>query len=241
MWKIYILALLAAITSSALAEKPAVTQMFTVAQLEQFLASSHGVKDKALPRHIYNLRLTERLSNVNFARLESDLPGPKSRDALTAIADESAFIKLPTAEIPSKPVPSPEEQSAMLARTMDYLARTVHMLPDLYATRTTTAYVGTVTAIPHGAYDAIFGFWDLHNDQRLTVGMKTSATVLYRDGQDSYADEKERVKNECGYSGPAAISTGQFGHILALLPKIIAKGSLIWDHWEQDSSEFLVS
>jgi len=215
--------------------------MLTVAQLEQLISASHGVKDKKLAKQIYDLKLTERLSDVSLARLEKELPGPRSLEALTAIADESAFLALPTSEIPSRPAPSSEEQSEMLSRTMDYLSRTVHKLPDFYATRATTAYVGTTTAIPPGAYDTIFGFWGLHHDQRLVPGLKSSVTVLYRDGQDTYADEKERVRQECAYSAsePAVISTGQFGQILALLPEIIAKDGLTWDHWEQDEAVYL--
>ena len=213
--------------------------MLTVAQLEQFISASHGVKDKKLARQIYNLKLTERLSDANLTRLEKGLPGPKSQEALTAIADESAFLSLPAAEIPSRPAPSSEEKSAILARTVDYLNRTVHKLPDFYATRATAAYVGTATAIPPGAYDAIFGFWGLHHDQRLVSGLGSSVTVLYRDGQDTYADEKERVREECGYSAPTSISTGQFGQILALLPQIIAGNGLTWEHWEQDGAGYL--
>jgi len=234
------LVLVLSATVSALASTPKQppTPMLTVAQLEQFISASHGVKDKKLARQIYDLKLTERLSDASLARLKKELPGPKSLEALTTIADESAFLSLPAAEIPSRPAPSSEEQSELLSRTVDYLTRTVHKLPDLYATRITTAYVGTATAIPPGAYDAIFGFWGLHHDQRLAPGLKSSVTVLYRDGQDTYADEKERVRRECGYSAPASISTGQFGQMLALLPEIIAKDGLTWDHWEQDGAEY---
>jgi len=239
MRRVLVLALSAAVSALASAPKQPPSPELTVAQLEQFISASQGVKDKKLAKQIYDLKLTERLSDANLALLAKELPGPQSLEALTAIADESAFLKLPATEIPSRPAPSADEQSAISARTLDYLTKAVHKLPDFYAARSTTAYVGTTTVIPPGAYDAIFGFWGLHHDQRLVPAVKSSVTVLFRDGQDTYADEKERVTAECNANGPTGISTGQFGQLLALLPQIIARNGLTWDHWEQDGAGFL--
>lgn len=239
MQKMAILILFSGTAPPAMAKQPVSAPSVTVAQLEQFLSAAHELRDKKLAAQIYDLRLTQQLSDSNLARLEKELPGPESEKALVAIADESVFLKLPAEDIPPRPAPSPTEQAAILARAMDYLTRTVHALPDFNATRTTTTYVGTTKTIPSGAYDVLFGFWGLHKDQRLVPALKSSVAVLYRDGQDTYADEEERVKQECKSSGPIAwVSTGQFGAVLAVMPKIVTSGGLIWDHWEKNASGY---
>lgn len=237
MRAILVLILLASVPGLSSAPRYPPTPKLTVAELKHFLSATQGAKDKHLAEQIYNLKLTERLSDDNLARLGKFLPGPKSQQALIAIADESAFLRLPESEIPTRPAPSLEEQAALLARMKDYVTRTIHKLPDFYAKRTTTAYMGTPTAIPSAAYEEIFGRWGLFHNQRLALGLKTAVTVLYRNGVDTYADERERVRKECP-SGPLAISTGQFGAIFGLLPAIIANDKLTWDHWEEIAEEY---
>lgn len=235
MWVILVLMLLASVPGLASAPKYPPTPKLTVAGLEELLSEANGSNDKQLAEQIYNLKLTERLSDENLTHLLKLLPGPKSQQALIAIADESSFLNLPESEIPTRPTPNSEEQSALLALTKDYVTKSIHKLPDFYATRTTTAYMGTPTAIPAAAYEALFGRWGLFHNQRLAPGLKTVVTVLYRDGGDIYADQRRRVRTECP-SGPVAISTGQFGAILALLPGIIANDELTWDHWEKGAA-----
>ena len=173
MRAILILILLASVPGLASAPKYPPTPKLTVAELEQFLSAAQGAEDRHLAERIYNLKLTERLSDENLARLGKSLPGPKSRQALIAIADESAFLKLPESEIPTRPAPSLDEQAALMARMKDYVTRTIHKLPDFYATRATTAYMGMPTAIPSVAYEEIFGRWGLFHNQRLALGLKT--------------------------------------------------------------------
>ena len=70
------LVLLAAIVTPLLAVKPPVTQMVTVEQLEQALATAHGERDGKLAKQISDMKLTERLSDARLARLENELPDP---------------------------------------------------------------------------------------------------------------------------------------------------------------------
>jgi hypothetical protein len=236
MRRLAILVFMAAMVLPARTEEPVSTPMLTVEQLEEFLSAAQGLKDKELAKQIYDLRLTQRLSDANLTRLEKGLPGPKSQEALTAIADESAFLDLPPAEIPSVPAPDPAALRALLASTIAYATKTVHRLPNFYATRVTTAFVGTPTAISHRLHDALPVFSGVRGRERLVAVGTSSVTVLYRDGQDAYADEEQRVRDECGMSMHIAISSGQFGQIIAMVPKIAAQGSLSWSHWEQDAT-----
>jgi hypothetical protein len=192
------LVLLAAIVTPLLAEKPPATQMVTVEQLEQALATVHGVRDGNLAKQISDMKLTERLSDARLARLENELRGPQTRLALVALADESQFLNLPAAEIPSTAVPGAAGQAELLARTMDYVKTTVAKLPNFYATQTTTRFVGTPTVIAYDLHEGLFPPDVAY--RRLSAIGTTSATVLYRDGQEVYADKKDE-KSECSILG----------------------------------------
>jgi hypothetical protein len=225
--------LLAAIVTPLLAVKPPVTQMVTVEQLEQALATAHGVRDGNLAKQISNMKLTQRLSDARLARLENELPGSQTRLALVALADESQFLDLPAAEIPSTAVPGAAGQAELLARTMDYVNKTVAKLPNFYATRTTTRFVGTPTVIAYDLHERLFP--DVAY-QRLSAIGTTRVTLLYRDGQEVYADKKG-VNSEC-YSGGAP-GDGEFGEILVSLPEIASHGKVVWSHWEQGAGGLL--
>lgn len=79
----------------------------TVAELEQTLAKAHGMADAEVARQLSDIELTERLSTAKLDRLETDLPGEKSRQALMILADTSAFLNPSAAEIPSQAPPGP--------------------------------------------------------------------------------------------------------------------------------------
>jgi hypothetical protein len=113
---------------------------------------------------------------------------------------------------------------------MDYVKTTVAKLPNFYATRTTTRFVGTPTVIAYDLHERLFP--DVAY-QRLSAIGTTSATVLYRDGQEVYADKKEE-KSECSILGGG--TSGEFGEILALLPGVSAHGKVEWSHWEQSAA-----
>src|ERR1700677_4737108 len=108
------LLLLAGVTLPVFAAK-----RVTVVNLEQMLASSRHTSDANIAKQLFELELTERLSEDRLAPLTADLPGPLARQALTAVADASAFLDLPAADIPSIGAPDLAAQRSMLALTMD--------------------------------------------------------------------------------------------------------------------------
>jgi hypothetical protein len=235
MRNLTILVLLALTVPPILATKPATTQMVTVEQLEQFLSASHGEKDGKLANQIADMKLTERLSDAKLTGLEEELSGSKSREALLALADESAFLDLPAVDIPSSRAPDPAAQAALLAKAVDYVNKTVAKLPDFYATKTSISFAGTPTVISHDLHRAIPSLAHA-GYQRLAAIGTSSITVLYRNGLDAYDHNKKRLENDCGYSGMSS-GTGEFGQVLALVPVIVAQGSVVWSHWEQGNAE----
>jgi hypothetical protein len=56
------------------------------------------------------------------------------------VADKSAFLALPAAEVPATAPPDPAARRQMISRTIDYLSKTVVKLPDFFAMRTMVQY-----------------------------------------------------------------------------------------------------
>jgi len=232
MRKLVMLVLSAGMVLPAFAdEKPPATQMFTVAQLEEALAAARDLPDKNLAEHIADVKLTERLSNANFARIQAGLPGPKSRLALLGLADESAFLDLPAAEIPTTPAPDHATQIALINRAMDDVLKEIPKLPDFFATRVTTRFSGTPLRLSNHLHEALLP--GLEGNQRLTGIGTTSVTVRYSNGLEVFADPKKGAKTECHISNAQGEIAGEFGEILPRVVHEATHGKMVWSHWEQ--------
>lgn len=252
MRKWAMLLLVAKFACMAAGERPAVTQRVTVERLEQALATAHSRKDRRLARQISGMKLTERLSSAGLMRLEQGLPGPQSAEALIAIADESAFLDLPPAEIPSRPAPTPAEQTAMLSLAVEYVTTMIAQWPNFTATRQTTRFEGTATVIPGELQDMFFSLdsgrapsaanWECPGQpkighERLSVIDRSNVTVVNRDGHELHALGERGGEFECPEN--AVSTTEEFGKVLAWVPKIVAHGNLTWSHWEADPGGLL--
>jgi len=110
----------------------------------------------------------------------------------------------------------------------DFVLAAIPKLPNFLATRTTTRFrdmkLAYVFQVPTFEANQSFQFID-----------RTSASVLYRDGEEVV--ETERNKNA---KGPAPIqagySWGEFGPLLGSVMADVLKGKMGWGHWEQGVS-----
>jgi hypothetical protein len=197
----------------------------TVAQLEQVLKEAQGSSDADATRQISALELTERLSATELLQSKTRLPGAKSRAALVALADASAFLAPPAEEIPATPTPELAEQQLMLSRTIHYLAKAISKLPNFSATRTTARYEEPPLKTDQ-TWKAAMG------DRLLHFVGSSSATLLYRDGDEvvdaQTAKGKKQKKEES-----VLTTRGTFGPILGLVIQDAAHGQLAWSRWEQ--------
>lgn len=197
----------------------------TVEQLSHEIASSSKKKDAKVADRLNNLQLTERLSTAKLAAFESALPGPDSRRALVALADQSEFLDPPAAEMPSQPAPTVEQQRAIIAKAVDYAVAALHRLPNLFARRDTIRYEDTPPAMRTDGVNAMVPYQPLHPVSRAI------ATVLYRDGQ-------EVVQQQTGGQAKSTSVTtglttfGEFGPIFSVVFGDLPKGDLTWGHWE---------
>lgn len=214
----------------------------TVAEFEQILAAAHDKSDAKVAGQLAEFQLTERVSSIRLARWESDYPGPRTREALTQLADASSFLDLPAAEIPASPPPDREAQRQMLSRTIDYAAKTIHNLPNFIATRQTIHYEDSPAeqhivasgASPGSNYHTMrtenFST-DITKYEPLHVTGKSSIAVAYRDGQevpDVPGEKKQKHEPE----GIGLTTSGEFGPILSVVLNDAFRSHMEWGYWE---------
>ena len=199
------------------------TDQVTVARLEQMLAGKHS--DRELADELRGPQLTERLSTPRLQEWLMRMPGQRSREALTAIADVSVLLPPPADELISMPAPDLAAQKAMLSRVADYLAREVPRLPNFYAQRTTVQFGEPVPKKDQTWKTA-------QPDRNLYYERTTTEHIYFEDGKETVDRQKVRVKQS-----PQDLlrTTGTFGPILVLVLKAAASpgGLLTWSHWEK--------
>ena len=222
MRKLALLWLLAGVALPAVAARN-----ITVEQLEQVLAAVHGKADAKVAQQLSGLELTERLSAARLSRWEADLPGTESRQSLVLLADVAAFLDPPAAEIPATPAPDFAAQRRMIALTVDYASKTLHQLPNFFATRDTVRFEDTPQGFRPDTSE--IPYQPLH-----PVGRATD-TVLYRDGNE-VVDSRAAKGNKNQPATQGLITTGVFGPVLATVLVDAAQGKLAWSHWEQGAA-----
>jgi hypothetical protein len=196
----------------------------SVAQLEQLLAAAPTQSDAHVAGKLSNLKLTQRLNSVKLSRWLNSLPGPKSQQALLALADMSAFLDLPPAEIPATAAPDSAAQRRMLSLSHDYISKTIRQLPNLFATRATTSYQESLWE-HWRAESGLIRYQPLH-----PVG-RYSADVLYRDGgEEAHPQAAKHTQRP-----PGLETSGEFGLLGTVLEDAV-QGKLSWSHWEQGAA-----
>jgi VWFA-related protein len=199
----------------------------TVEQLGQWLATVHGDGDLDIATQISSLELTERLSGARLTSWTAAMHGKKSQQALLALADQSAFLLPPPAEISADAPPDTTAQQRMISLTADYLENTMPKLPDFFATRTTIRYEETAK------FDAVsrkVSYEPLHKPENF------KETVIYRNGNE-IADSGARKRRHRETNHPYLSTYGTFGPVLDFVRDAIsAPGALKWSRWEQSPS-----
>jgi len=199
----------------------------TVEQLRQQLQSLSAKGDAEAARQITDLKLTERMTRDQESELEKTLPGQKSRQALLAVVDQSAFLSPPAQQTPEKAAPDLAEQRRLMTLVVNYVVKTVPKLPDFLATRTTVRFADS----PQRLGSSVTEYEPLHLE-----GTDR--------GQVSYVDEREVADDEAKGGKDAAArrglqSWGEFGPILSTVLLDAAQNKLAWLRWEQAGAETL--
>lgn len=199
----------------------------TVAQLEQTLTAIHGKPDTQIAKQLYGLELTERLSAAKLAEWEKELSGSETRQALIALADQSAFFDPPPAENPTTPAPDADSQRKLLQQAEQRVVETLSKLPNFFADRKINLFEDTPAHEgPAAVSSSYVSYRPLHEVA------KFSSTVLYRDHKEvvDWGETKIDATDEVVLS---LLTTGEFGPILRMVLADSGQGTLTWSHWEQ--------
>jgi len=196
----------------------------TVHELEQILDTANDEHDGELAKQLAGLELSERLNSSLLSLWKNRLRGKKSKAALIALADESAFLDPPAAEILSDPAPDLDTQRQMVSRTVDYLKGVIPKLPDFFAIRTTTEYEQPSPQKGDTWKTALA-------DQSLREAVTEKATLRYRNGHEEQVAEKKKGSPSARKRDLNFI--GVFGPILGSVLVDATRGDskLIWSHW----------
>lgn len=228
-------------------------QSFTVAQLGQWLTSMHGQPDGKVAKELETTILTERVSAAQLAQWLPDLPGRKTHDALTALADMSIFLAPPPADVLPDPPPDIKTQGVIFSHAIDYVVQTLGKLPALSATRTTQHFedspstsgsqqlsqtaAATARSSPFGysvSPATIAGVTYIQGSaaKPLHSTGQTIVPVSYSNGVEMRGSEKmDRAAINRPESG--LDTAGEFGPILALVLDDALHGELDWACWQQ--------
>jgi VWFA-related protein len=192
-----------------------------VAQLEQILAAAQGRSHADLAERLAGLELTDRLTSARLAQLRTGLSGEKSQEALIALADTSAFLDPPSADIPATATPDVATQRHIMALTVNYLGKTLGLLPNLFAARDTMSFEtrpGTMQGIASA-------------DNPMHSVSKNRVTVFFSNGRE-YIDSRTGKDKKPVAHDKGLTTWGEFGSILGIVLFDAAHSRLDWSHWE---------
>ena len=199
-------------------------ERLSVAQLEAEIESEARGPDGEIAKELGKEKLTERLSTKKFEALWQRLPGARSREALEALADRSAFLSLPEGQILADPPPAPAVQEQILDRAVRYVKETLARLPDLYATRTTARFHEPAIKAEAGAWK------EVSSDESLQVTQKNTTTVLVRGEKEVAGKPLPEQANR-----HELVTVGTFGPILEIALSRAEGADLKFSDWERSA------
>lgn len=240
--------LLVCASASAVFSAPALAQSaLTVDQFDRFVSNLPRKNDAKIARRIAAVRLTERVDATRIAKWQGLLPGDRSRKALMAVVDASAFAAPPSAEIPSQPAPDAETVKQILAGTWDYVRKALPRYPDFFADRTTTSFAFTTDSFlqpldilgsrrpapkPQFLHEVLGPgrSSDSLEPQLFYLGSRTEE-VTYRGGTE--VTNSPASANHPPATGIQINTNGEFGSILGLILSDFSTDQIAWSRWER--------
>lgn len=213
-------------------------KLVTVDEIEQTLAAAKGESDAKVAEQISSLEAGERIDSATLARWQAAAPGERTREALLLLADGSAFLPLGQSRAVDQPAPDAAELHQIIARTIDYLGRVLHNLPNFMAVRETTQFEDSPWRTEIDNAQSADAHQNAHSmdSVQLVVGkpwwLPLSASGRKR-MQVSYRDGHEVQVNLAKDEEDAGLrSRGEFGPVLAVAIGDAFRQKLYWNGWE---------
>jgi hypothetical protein len=249
MGRLAVLLLIVGFSLGVFAKTPVpVKKPVTVEQLEQLLPALHDQPDGKAAQKLYLFELTERASPLRLQRWQASVPGKQAREALLALADASAFLDLPAAEIPSAAAPEADDLQWAFSLAIEHVVQKDRQLPNFFARRSTTHFNDLPPDNLYGDDVTKFctdseGYW--LRCTRLAYRVqgyrshliprpfhfvdRSAVEVTYRDGQE-VEGSGARKSAESSSEETGLKTSGEFGPILATVIGDAVHGRVSWSH-----------
>ena len=196
----------------------------TVQQLEGLIASARrdGKSDQELARKVVHERLSERLTGNTLGALSQGAPGRETREALSILADESAFLDPPASEIPETAALSVAEQKSLLLKAANYASAFIRSLPNFICTEVIRRYDDDPTR-PSNKADS----W-----KRLRPRDVITGELTFNHGAETSVIKTINGQPYVGGGRGGLTTGGEFGSMLEMIFLGGSNVKVSWGHWE---------
>jgi len=208
-------------------------QQTTVDQLIQTISARQAAhaSDSDLAGRVGAMQLSERLTPARLGEIAGQFkPGPETAQALSLLADTSAFLPPPASELPDQPTPAVAAQQAIMNAAVSYVGNTFKHLPNFLAARLTSSFNDAPLVVTHSGWAP--SRTDLH------LAGTFEQEITYRDGREASlrSVSTTRANAKQGASPPGLTSSGEFGPVLITVLTDASKGQIAWTRWEKTPS-----
>lgn len=121
----------------------------TVGQLQDLLTGLDKARksDEQIANELKQIELTEELSPASISSIVPLIHGPLSTEQMYVLEARSAMLAPPDSELPKAAPPNAANQQALLAKAVDYAAKTSPLLPRLTGSRLVARFQDGVETI----------------------------------------------------------------------------------------------
>ena len=210
----------------------ATAQTLSVKELVSFLQSSIQLKqsDRDVANYLAKVKLKERLDDRAIEEMESFGIGPKTVQALNALRDRTQALAAAAPIVPAAPprpipIPSSEEQAAIIGDMREYALGYSKNLPDFICTQVTRRYAAPKPGTRYGGSIGSDPAWQKLDE--LTIRL-------------SYFEQKEDYKlilvnntlaKQDYRNLGGSTSSGDFGSMLKEIFEPSTEARFEWDGW----------
>jgi hypothetical protein len=197
-------------------------QRLSVQELISFVRSSIQLRhpDRQVADYLKKVELIERLDDSVIEELRALGAGPRTLDALKALAQASRELPAPAPPPPKPPQPalpppSPAEQQRIIEQVREYALHYTRSLPDFICTQVTRRYVDPTGLEFWSQQDVITArltYFEQREDYKVILINNRPANVDY-----------DRLEG--------ATSTGEFGSMMRELFAPETQARFRWERW----------
>ncbi|KAA6457951.1 hypothetical protein DYQ86_21545 [Acidobacteria bacterium AB60] len=208
---------------------------FTVDDLKQTLVALHDASksDQDIATRLKQIDLGEQLTAAARESLQQYAPGPLSSQQLEILEGRTAMLVPPRTELPDSAPPDIATQKAILAKTVDFVAKVYMQNPHLVASRYITRYQDGVDNIRTNSgvqnnMPNVGRSWEPPDMTMRLVGSHAD-TVEFEKG----VELAPPVVQKAPWGQNGQISEGGPGPIIGvILQEAAAAGTLNWRRWQ---------